>query len=57
MLSFKQVGGAAMMSRSIAGVSKGKVVMCIPGSPDAASLALKELVLSDLGHMVWEAKR
>jgi len=57
MLSFKKIGGAAMMSRSIAGVSKGKVVICMPGSPDAARLALEELVLSDLGHMVWEAKR
>jgi molybdenum cofactor biosynthesis protein B len=57
MLSFKKIGGAAMMSRSIAGVSKGKVVICMPGSPDAARLALEGLVLSDLGHMVWEAKR
>jgi molybdenum cofactor biosynthesis protein B len=57
MLSFKQIGGAAMMSRALAGTCRRKIIMCIPGSPDAARLALKEIVLSDLGHLVWEAKR
>jgi len=57
MLSFKKIGGAAMMSRALAGTSKRKIVICTPGSPDAARLALEELLLSDLGHMVWEAKR
>jgi len=57
MLSFKKVGGAAMMSRALAGVCKRKVMICLPGSPDAARLALEELLLSDIGHMVWEAKR
>jgi molybdenum cofactor biosynthesis protein B len=57
MLSFKKIGGAAMMSRAIAGVCQRKIVICTPGSPEAASLAMDELVLSDLGHMVWESKR
>jgi len=57
MLSFKDIGGAAMMSRATAGISQRTIIICIPGSPDAARLALKELILSDLGHLVWEAKR
>lgn len=57
MLSFKDIGAAAMMSRALAGTSQRKIIICIPGSPEAAKLALKELILSDLGHLVWEAKR
>ena len=57
MLSHKQIGSAAMMSRALAGVSNRKVVVCIPGAPDAARLALTELLLPEMGHMVWEAKR
>jgi molybdenum cofactor biosynthesis protein B len=57
MLSYNKVGGAAMMSRALAGVCKRKILICLPGSPDAARLALGSVILSDLGHMVWEAKR
>jgi len=57
MLSYNKVGGAAMMSRALAGVCKRKILICLPGSPDAAKLALGSIILSDLGHMVWEAKR
>ncbi len=57
MLSHKQIGSAAMMSRALAGVSNRKVVVCIPGAPDSARLALAELLLPEMGHLVWEAKR
>ncbi len=56
-LSYKRIGPAAMMSRSLAGVSGRKLLVCLPGSPDAARLALSELLLPEIGHMVWEAKR
>jgi molybdenum cofactor biosynthesis protein B len=57
MASYKEIGSAAMMSRAMAGVSNHKIVISIPGSPDAARLALKELLLPEIGHLVWEAKR
>ncbi|MBM4248508.1 MAG: MogA/MoaB family molybdenum cofactor biosynthesis protein [Euryarchaeota archaeon] len=57
MLSHREIGSAAMMSRALAGVSGRRLVICLPGSPDAARLALSELLLPELGHMVWEAKR
>ena len=57
MASYKQIGSAAMMSRALAGVSNHKIMVCIPGSPDAAKLALSELLLPEMGHLVWEAKR
>src|SRR5262245_34776021 len=56
-LSYREVGAAAMLSRATAGVSGGCVVIALPGSPDAVRLAMDELVLPELGHMVGVAKR
>ncbi len=56
-LSFQEIGSAAMLSRAIAGVVKGKVVFCLPGSPNACTLAMKKLIIPELGHIVWEANR
>ncbi|HLK10750.1 MAG TPA: molybdenum cofactor biosynthesis protein B [Candidatus Binatia bacterium] len=52
MLSFHDVGAAAMLSRAVAGVAGGKVVASLPGSPAAVELALTKLLLPELGHMV-----
>jgi molybdenum cofactor biosynthesis protein B len=51
-LSFQDIGSAAIMSRAIAGVAKGKVVISLPGSKGAVDLAMRRLVLPELGHMV-----
>ena len=52
MLSYDQVGAAAMLSRAAAGVTSGRVVASLPGSPAAVELALTKLLLPELGHMV-----
>ena len=57
MLSFEEVGGAAMMSRATAFVTEGKVVFCLPGSERAVRLAITRLVAPEVAHMVWEANR
>ena len=57
MLSWEQVGSAAMLSRAVAGVCRGKVIFSIPGSPKAADLALKSLIIPEAGHLVFEVKR
>ena len=57
MLSFEEVGGAAMMSRATAFVTEGKVVFCLPGSERAVRLAMTRLVAPEVAHMVWEANR
>ena len=57
MLSFEQVGAAAMLSRAIAGLYRGRAVFAIPGSPKAAELALSRLILPEAGHLVFEARR
>lgn len=52
MLSFAEVGAAAMMSRATAGtVTGGGVVIALPGSLNAVSLAMERLVLPELGHL------
>ncbi|MBI3948961.1 MAG: molybdenum cofactor biosynthesis protein MoaB [Acidobacteria bacterium] len=56
-LSYQEIGSAAMMSRAVAGVSKGTVIISIPGSAAAARLAMERLILPELAHMVWEINR
>jgi molybdenum cofactor biosynthesis protein B len=55
MLSFHEIGPAAMLSRAFAGSRAGKAVFGLPGSPAAIRLALEKLVLPELGHIVGEA--
>ncbi len=57
VLSFQEIGPAAMLSRAVAGVARGVLVFALPGSPRALSLALQRLVLPELGHLVREAVR
>jgi molybdenum cofactor biosynthesis protein B len=52
MLSFQEIGPAAMLSRATAGVARGKVVVSLPGSTGAVELAMTKLLLPELGHMV-----
>jgi molybdenum cofactor biosynthesis protein B len=52
VLSFEKIGSAAFVSRALAGISRRKVVFCVPGSPDAAELAMVKLVLPEVGHIV-----
>jgi len=57
MLSFREIGAAAMLSRAMAGVVARKVVMTMPGSPAAVRLAMENLILPELAHLVREARR
>jgi len=56
-LSYQQIGAAAMLSRATAGLIGQTVVIVLPGSQQAVRLALEELVLPELGHLVGEARR
>jgi molybdenum cofactor biosynthesis protein B len=57
MLSFEQVGAAAMLSRAIAGLAAGKIVVSLPGSEAAVKLALERLLLPELGHLIQQASK
>lgn len=56
-LSYEQVGGSALLSRATAGVASGKLIYLLPGSKNAMSLALTDLILPNIGHTLWELKR
>jgi molybdenum cofactor biosynthesis protein B len=57
MLSYEQVGAAAMLSRATAGVYRGKVVVSTPGSPAAVKLAWEKLIAPEIQHLAWELGR
>jgi molybdenum cofactor biosynthesis protein B len=57
MLSFEQVGAAAMLSRATAGTYRGAVVVSLPGSPKAVRLAWEKLLEPELAHLAWEVGR
>ena len=56
LLSFENIGSAAVLSRVIAGVAKRKVFFCIPGSPDAVKLCFEKLILKEAAHIVKHAR-
>jgi molybdenum cofactor biosynthesis protein B len=56
-LSFAEIGPAAMLSRATAGVSAGKALFLLPGSPAALELAMKRLILPEIGHLIDQARR
>jgi molybdenum cofactor biosynthesis protein B len=51
-LSYQDIGSAAIMSRAVAGSARGKVLVSLPGSKGAVELAMRRLILPELGHMV-----
>ena len=56
-LSYKDIGSPAMLSRATAGLFQGKVVFSIPGSRGAVRLAMEELILPELRHIVSEMQK
>ncbi len=56
-LSYEEIGSPAMLSRACAGTVKGMIVFALPGSPQAAGLAMRKLILPELGHLVRELTR
>jgi molybdenum cofactor biosynthesis protein B len=57
MLSYQQIGPAAMMSRACAGLVRGRILIALPGSRAAVTLAMEKLVIPELGHLVQQATR
>lgn len=57
MLSYEQVGSAAMLSRAVAGTYRGAVIISVPGSPAAVRLAWEKLILPEIAHLAWELTR
>lgn len=56
-LSYKEIGPSAMLSRAIAGVAGGKLVVSLPGSMDACHLAMQKLLIPEIGHVVQQLRK
>jgi molybdenum cofactor biosynthesis protein B len=57
-LSYDEIGSAAMMTRALAGITdKGKVIFCIPGSPQAVMLVMTKLILPETSHIIMHARK
>ena len=57
MLSYQEIGPAAMLSRATGGLMKSTLLLTMPGSRAAVSLALDRVILPELSHLVREARR
>jgi len=57
MLSWQEIGAASMLSRAIAGVYDQTVVFCMPGSANAVTLAMDQLIIPELAHIIYELKK
>jgi molybdenum cofactor biosynthesis protein B len=57
MLSYAEIGAAAMLSRAVGGVARGRVVFALPGSTKAVRLAIEKLILPQVGHLVFELRK
>jgi molybdopterin adenylyltransferase len=55
--SYEEVGTASMLTRAMAGVVEDKAVFCIPGSPNAAKVAVSELIVPELGHVISHIRK
>ncbi len=57
MLSFQEIGPAAMLSRATAGTAARKAIFVLPGSENAVRLAMTRLILPELGHVVQQVTK
>ena len=63
MLSYQEIGSAAMLSRAIGGLIANNTdagsdtfIFAIPGSPAAVKLAVEKLIAPQLGHLIWQRR-
>jgi molybdenum cofactor biosynthesis protein B len=57
LLSYKEIGASAILSRAQAGTYKNFILISIPGSTRACKLALDKIIIPELPHMVYELRK
>ncbi|MBW8883789.1 MAG: molybdenum cofactor biosynthesis protein MoaB [Planctomycetia bacterium] len=57
MLSYQDIGPAAILSRAVGGLMGRKVLLTMPGSPAAVRLAMEKIIVPQIPHLVREARR
>ena len=57
MLSYEEIGAAAILSRAVAGAVGSKLVASLPGSRDAVGLGMEKLLVPEISHIVFELRK
>lgn len=57
MLSWEEIGSAAMLSRAVGGIARGRLLFSVPGSTPAVELAMTRLIVPELGHLLVELSK
>jgi molybdopterin adenylyltransferase len=57
MLSYEEIGAAAILTRAVAGAAGPKFVACLPGSTNAVRLAMEKLLVPEIPHVVFELRK
>ena len=57
MLSYEEIGSAAILSRATGGLIHDTVILTMPGSPKAVQLAMSRIILTEIGHLIREARK
>lgn len=57
MLSWEEIGPAAMLGRAVGGIARGKPLFAVPGSPAAVRLAVERLIAPELAHLLAELRK
>jgi molybdenum cofactor biosynthesis protein B len=57
VLSYEEIGAAAILSRAVAGAVGTKLVACLPGSQNAVRLAVEKLLVPEISHVVFELRK
>ena len=56
-LTYQEIGTGSILSRAMAGIIKGKVLISLPGSLEAVKMAMEKIIIPELAHLVREASR
>jgi molybdenum cofactor biosynthesis protein B len=56
-LTYQEIGTGSILSRAMAGIVKGKVIISLPGSLEAVKMAMEKIIMPELSHLVREASR
>ncbi|NLT28459.1 MAG: molybdenum cofactor biosynthesis protein, partial [Dehalococcoidales bacterium] len=56
-LTYQEIGTGSILSRAMAGIIEGKVIISLPGSLEAVKLAMENIIIPELSHLVREASR
>ncbi len=57
VLSYQEIGAAAMLSRAVGGIAQGRVVFALPGSTKAVRLGMEKLIMPQAGHLYFELQK